>query len=304
MGRAGSLVSDGTAEFSAGASDEVAVDVGGTVVLSSVAALLDAGGSELAHVVGSAGLRRGDAGASSLADLISFRPHAVFVAVALGLSSVHEGALCLAHAVGVLALVVSGAGGLAELEFAFARAGADGAVPLAHGDVQATDAIVLKLAGRSADGARGVECALGVSVTSSHVVAVFLQASLAALFGGAVVGAHVLLERALGGRELRARCLASLSGLVPHAFIRDGSAALVVGVLLDARSGASRSANEVAVGIRLAVSDGAARALLVAASSSSVPGAASIRTARSGVSVLLRARLDAGSSRLGPAADG
>jgi hypothetical protein len=66
--------------------------------LGSVAALLDTRCSELAHVVGSAGLRRADAGASSLADLISFRPHAVLVAVALGLRSVHEGALGLAHA--------------------------------------------------------------------------------------------------------------------------------------------------------------------------------------------------------------
>jgi hypothetical protein len=201
-------------------------------------------------------------------------------------------------------LVVSSAGRLAELELALARAGADGAVPLADGDVQATDAVVLKLTGRSADRARSVESALGVGVTSSHVAAVFLQASLAALFGGAVVGAHVLLERALGGRELRARSLASLSGLVPHAFVGDGSAALAVGILLDARSGAGSSGNEVAVGVGLAVSDGAARALLIAASSSGVPGAASIRTARSGVAVLLRAGLDAGGSGLRPAADG
>lgn len=304
LGRAGGLVLDGTAELSAGGTDPVAVDVGGTVVLGGVAALLHTSGAELAHVVGSAGLRRGDGRACGLADLIGFGPHAFFVAVAAGLSGVAERALGLAHVVLVLALLVGSAGGLRELELALARAGADGAVPLADGDVQATDAIVLELAGRSADGARGVECALGVSIAGGHVVAVFLQASLAAFLRRAVVGAHVLLESTLGGDELVARSLAGLSGLVPHAFVGDGSAALLVGVLLDARCGASGAANEVAVGIGLAVGDGAARALLVAASGGSIPCAAGIGTARTGVGVLLRAGLDAGSSGLGPAADG
>ena len=306
LSRASGDILDGTTEFSAGVANEVAVDVRRAVGLASVAAALDARvRSVLAHVVGRASLSSSQGRASFLADLVGFRPHASRVRIAGGLRSVGEGALLSTLSSGTVdvALFVTSASIVGNLERALTRACAGGDIPLADGDVQATNTVSLLFARSGTDVTRVVEGASVVSIAGSSISAVHLEASLTAGLVGFVVTAHVSFDGTLGRGELITRSLASLSGLIPHAFTRNGVATSSVGVLLDARSCASRS-NKLAVGVTLAVSFRTTSAVLLASSSSGRPFATRVSITSSGVSEGGRARLFAGGGSLVPAADG
>ena len=306
LSRASGNILDGTTEFSAGVTNEVAVDVRRAVGLAGVATALDARvSSVLAHVVGRASLSSTQGRASFLADLVGFRPHASRVGIAGGLRSVGEGALLSTLTSGTVdvALFVTSASVVGNLKRALTRACAGGSIPLADSDVQATNTVSLLFARSSTDITRIVEGTSVVSIAGSSISAVHLETSFTAGLVGFVVTAHVSFDGTLGGGELFTRSLASLSGLIPHAFTRNGVAAGSVGVLLDARSCASGS-NKLAVGVALAVSFRTTSAVLLASSSSSRPFATRVSFTSSGVGEGSRARLFAGGGRLVPAADG
>lgn len=298
------LVINSTTHFSTGVTNEFTIDRGRAVGLSSVAATLDAGSSGvLAHVVGSTGLSRSDGRAGFLTSLISFRPHTFSISITLGLRSVAISALLSTLVVGInQALFISTAVSERSLERTLARAHVGGDVPLADGDVQATDTIRLLFAGSCTDTTRVVEGTAEVSIALGFVSTVHLETSFTALLLGFVVLAHVGFKSALGRRELTTRSLASLSGLIPHAFTRNSTAASSVGVLLDTRS-AARSTDNNTVGVRLAISCSAALAVLLALTFSSRPLAAGVSVTSSLIREVGSTRLGALGSRLVPTAD-
>lgn len=303
---AGSLVDDVTTEFGAGGINDFAAHLRSAVGEGNIAAALLAGsGPVLTHDVGGASLSGGDAGAGFLTDLVGGRPHASGITVAGRLRGVAEGAFLDALVGGIdHALVVGDAGSQRCLESALAVAHVAGFVPLADGDVQAANTVGLLVAGSRADATGIIEGALVIGVAAGLIGAVHLEASLAALLVGRVVGTHVGFESAFLSGELIARSFASLSGLVPHALIGDRSATCLIGPFLDARSGASGS-DEETVGIVLAGGDGFADASLLALAFVGRPEATTsgISVAGGGVGVLSAAGLDAASVGFAPAAD-
>jgi len=152
-----------------------------------------------AHLVRRACSGAADAGAGLLADSEIHLPHARGIGVARNASGVGVLALLLAAGAGDLAERVGAAVGVRQLVHAAAEAGGRLAVPLANGFGVAGRVGDREVAGGGADLADIVKRAGRVSVASSLVGAVLLQAGGRAGLIGGVQCAHVRVLLAFAG---------------------------------------------------------------------------------------------------------